>query len=50
MLTWPDPRHNKAGFVVALASIGGGANTEKRKGHELAHRIQFEIGVKEGYI
>ena len=40
---------DKAGFVVALASIGGGANTEKQKGHEQEHRIQFEIGVKQEY-
>jgi len=40
---------DKAGFVVALASIGGGANTEKQKGHEHQHRIQFEVGVKEEY-
>lgn len=40
---------DKAGFVVALASIGGGANIEKQKGHEQEHRIQFEVGVNEQY-
>jgi len=37
---------DKAGFVVALASIAGGANTQKEKGHEQVHRIQFEIGIE----
>jgi hypothetical protein len=36
---------DKAGFFVALASIGGGANTEKQKENEQVHRIQFEIGI-----
>jgi len=36
---------DKAGFIVALASIGGGANTEKSQDNERVHRIQFEIGV-----
>ncbi|MCP4552954.1 MAG: hypothetical protein GY834_13145 [Bacteroidetes bacterium] len=40
---------DKGGFVVALASIGGGANTEKQKGHEQQHRIQFEVGVNQYY-
>jgi len=40
---------DKAGFVVALASLGGGANTEKQKGNEQQHRIQFEVGVKQEY-
>jgi hypothetical protein len=40
---------DKAGFVVALASIGGGANTEKQKDNEQQHRIQFEVGVKQEY-
>jgi len=35
----------KAGFFVALANIGGGANMEKSRGNEMAHRIQFEVGV-----
>lgn len=38
---------DKAGFFVALASIGGGANTEKSKGDEMVHRIQFEIGIED---
>jgi hypothetical protein len=42
-------QRDKAGFVVALASIGGGANIEKQKGHEQAHRIQFEVGVKQAF-
>ncbi|MES9900418.1 MAG: hypothetical protein ABW148_15545 [Sedimenticola sp.] len=40
---------DKAGFVVALASIGGGANTEKQNDNEKQHRIQFEVGVKQEY-
>lgn len=40
---------DKAGFVVALASIGAGANTEQKKNHEQQHRIQFEVGVKQEY-
>ena len=35
----------KAGFFVALASIGGGANTEASLGNQLTHRIQFEVGI-----
>jgi len=37
---------DKAGFFVALASVGGGANTEKAMGDEKVHRVQFEIGVE----
>lgn len=37
---------DKAGFFVALVNIGGGANTEKSKEGEVAHRIQFEIGIE----
>ena len=37
---------DKAGFFVALVNIGGGANTEKSKEGEVAHRIQFEVGVE----
>ena len=48
-LSATDAQKDKAGFVVALASIGGGANTEKQKGHEQQHRIQFEVGVKQEY-
>lgn len=38
---------DKAGFVVALVNIGGGASTEKSKESEAVHRIQFEIGIKQ---
>lgn len=37
---------DKAGFFVALVNIGGGANTEKSKSDEVAHRIQFEVGLE----
>jgi hypothetical protein len=37
---------DKAGFFVALVNIGGGANTEKSKSDEIAHRIQFEVGLE----
>jgi len=36
---------DKAGFFVVLANLGGGANTEKQKGNEQVHKIQFEIGI-----
>jgi len=36
---------DKASFVVALMHIAGGANTEKSRGNETAHRIQFEVGI-----
>lgn len=37
---------DKAGFFVALASIGGGGTTEQSRGDEIIHRIQFEVGVE----
>lgn len=40
---------DKAGFMVALASIGGAANTEKQKGQDQHHRIQFEVGINQEY-
>ena len=36
---------DKAGFMVALATIGGGAKVEKGLGSETAHRIKFEVGL-----
>lgn len=39
-------QNDKAGFVVALAAIGGGANTSKEAGTENNHRISFEVGVE----
>ena len=33
----------KAGFMVALAPIGGGARAEQAKQGETAHRIKFEV-------
>ena len=40
---------DKAGFMVALATIGGGANTEKGTAGEIAHRIKFEVGLQFDY-
>jgi len=39
----------KAGFLVAIANIGGGANVEKGSGSETAHRIKFEVGLNYNY-
>lgn len=36
---------DKAGFVVALLNIGGGASLEHSTGNEMVHRIKFEIGI-----
>ena len=36
---------DKAGFVVALLNIGGGASIERSTGNEMVHRIKFEIGI-----
>jgi len=36
---------DKAGFMVALVNIGGGASTEKGLSNEMVHRIKFEIGI-----
>lgn len=41
-----DDQKDGAGLKVALFSIGGAANMERRNGNEQAQRIQFEIGVK----
>lgn len=46
-ITAESGQKDKAGFFVALANMGGGANTEKSKGDELMHRIQFEVGVED---
>ena len=46
-ITTDKHQKDKAGFFVALANVGGGANTEKSKGNELFHRIQFEVGLNE---
>jgi hypothetical protein len=40
---------DKAGFLVTLVNIGGGASTEKSKDSEAFHRIQFEIGVENNW-
>ncbi|MET0109125.1 MAG: hypothetical protein ABW084_09540 [Candidatus Thiodiazotropha sp.] len=40
---------DKAGFVVALASLGGGASTSKEDGKENVHRIQFEVGIERDF-
>ena len=36
---------DKAGFKVALVSIGGGAGFEKGAVAEAVHRIRFEVGI-----
>lgn len=40
---------DKAGFMIALANIGGGAKVEKGSGSETAHRIKFEVGLNYNY-
>lgn len=40
---------DKAGFMVALATLGAGANTEKGTTGELTHRIKFEIGIEDNW-
>jgi len=40
---------DKAGFMVALATLGAGANTEKGMGSEVVHRIKFEVGLYYDY-
>ena len=45
-VTASEKQSDKAGFVVALMNIAGGANTEKSRGNETAHRIQFEVGIQ----
>jgi hypothetical protein len=40
---------DKAGFMVALATIGGGANTEKGSSGEMVHRIKFEVSLDYDY-
>ncbi|ODC01517.1 hypothetical protein A3197_03320 [Candidatus Thiodiazotropha endoloripes] len=42
-------QQDKAGIVVALASLGGGASTTKEGGRENVHRIQFEIGIERDF-
>lgn len=41
---------DKAGFMVALATLGGGASTEKGAGSEVTHRIKFEVGLYYDYL
>jgi hypothetical protein len=40
-----DTSKEKAGFVISLVNIGGGASAEKGKESEASHRIQFEVGL-----
>ncbi len=40
-------QHDKAGFMVALVNIGGGATTEKKLSDEVVHRIRFEVGIED---
>ena len=37
---------DKAGFFIALVNIGGGATSEKSNSNDVAHRIQFEVGLE----
>jgi hypothetical protein len=41
---------DKAGFVIALLNIGGGASVERSTGNELFHRIKFEIGIDSHWV
>lgn len=34
-----------SGFMVALASLGGGARAERLTGNESFHRIKFEVSL-----
>ena len=36
---------DKAGFIITLINLGGGASTEKALSDKLVHRIKFEIGI-----
>jgi capsid protein len=45
-VTATSQQRDKAGFFVMLANVGGAANTEKSRGDEMLHRIQFEVGVE----
>ena len=36
----------KAGFMVALVNIGGGAQTAKAQGNEIVQHMQFEVGIE----
>jgi len=35
----------KAGFFVALASLGGGARVDQEMSNKIVHRIKFEVGI-----
>jgi len=48
-VTVASKQKDSAGFVVALLNIGAGANTEKSRGNEAAHRIQFEVGIQSAW-
>lgn len=48
-LSATNEKKEKAGFVVALANIGGGANIENQKANDKQHRIQFEVGIKQEF-
>lgn len=45
-LTVSDGQRDKGGFMVALASIGAGASTEKSASADRTHRIQFEVALR----
>lgn len=48
-LTVSEDQADKAGFFVALASIGASANTEKSTNIGNTHRVKFEINVSENW-
>lgn len=48
-LTAGNDQKDKAGFFVALANVGGGANTEKGTTQENAHRVRFEVNISENW-
>lgn len=41
---------DKAGLLVTLLPLAGGANTETAANNEFVHRIKFEIGIEEPFI
>ena len=40
---------DRAGFMVALATVGAGARTDKGLSGEHAHRIKFEIALDQDF-
>ena len=48
-LTANKGQKDKAGFFVILASVGGGADTEKKTDSSNAHRVKFEVNISENW-